>query len=93
MEEFEIDREALVATFLAEADEIFAHMEEVLVAFEKTPSDDALLHALFRDAHTLKGGSALVGFEAVKDVGHDLESLLEQFRQTEAVAALRTPVA
>ena len=38
MDEFGIDREALLQTFLAEAEEIFAHMEEVLVAFERTPS-------------------------------------------------------
>lgn len=81
MDEFEIDRDALLATFLAEAEEIFAHMEEVLVAFERNPSDDALLHALFRDAHTLKGGASLVGFDAVKDLAHDLESLLERFRK------------
>jgi two-component system chemotaxis sensor kinase CheA len=83
VEEFEIDREALLATFLAEAEEIFAHMEELLVAFEKTPSDDGLLHALFRDAHTLKGGASLVGFDAVKDVAHDLESLMERIRRKE----------
>jgi two-component system chemotaxis sensor kinase CheA len=81
VEEFEIDREALLATFLAEAEEIFVHMEELLVAFERNPSDDALLHALFRDAHTLKGGSSLVGFDAVKDLAHDLESLLERIRK------------
>ncbi|MGB8931475.1 MAG: Hpt domain-containing protein, partial [Anaeromyxobacteraceae bacterium] len=83
MDEFEIDREALLATFLAEADEIFAHMEELLVAFERSPFDDGLLHALFRDAHTLKGGASLVGFDAVKDVAHDLESLLERIRKKE----------
>jgi two-component system chemotaxis sensor kinase CheA len=81
MDEFEIDRAALVETFLAEAEEIFAHMEELLVAFERTPSDDALLHALFRDAHTLKGGSSLVGFDAVKEVAHELESVLERIRK------------
>jgi two-component system chemotaxis sensor kinase CheA len=81
LDEFEIDREALVATFQAEADEILAHMEEVLVAFERTPSDDALLHSLFRDAHTLKGGASLVGFDAVKDLAHDLESVLERIRK------------
>lgn len=81
MEEFEIDREALLSTFLAEAEEIFVHMEEVLVAFERNPSDEALLHSLFRDAHTMKGGSSLVGFDAVKDVAHDLETLLERVRK------------
>jgi two-component system, chemotaxis family, sensor kinase CheA len=80
MSEFEIDREALVATFLAEAEETLAHMEQVLVSVEAAPSDEALLHELFRDAHTLKGGSGIVGFDAVRDLAHELEDVLERLR-------------
>jgi two-component system, chemotaxis family, sensor kinase CheA len=81
MEEFEIDREALLATFLAEAEETFAHMEQALVALEKSPDDEGLLHGLFRDAHTIKGSSSLVAFDEVRDVAHDLEDVLERLRK------------
>jgi two-component system chemotaxis sensor kinase CheA len=81
MDEFEIDREALVATFLAEAEEIFAQMEQTLVALEKAPGDDQLLNALFRAAHTVKGSSSLVAFDAVRDLAHDLEDVLERLRK------------
>ncbi|WP_242392320.1 chemotaxis protein CheA [Anaeromyxobacter oryzisoli] len=81
MDEFEIDREALLATFLAEAEEIFARMEQTLVALEKAPGDEGLLQALFRDAHTIKGSSSLVSFDVVRDVAHDLEDVLERLRK------------
>jgi two-component system chemotaxis sensor kinase CheA len=77
-----IDRDVLLQTFLVEAEETFAHMEQTLVALEKRPSDDQLLHGLFRDAHTIKGASGLVGgFDPVRDVAHDLEDVLERLRK------------
>ncbi len=81
MEEIEIDREALLQTFLAEAEETFAHMEQGLVVLESRPNDDQLLHGLFRDAHTVKGAAGLVGFDAVCDLAHDLEDVLERLRK------------
>jgi two-component system, chemotaxis family, sensor kinase CheA len=81
MDEFEIDREALLATFLAEAEETYARMEQGFVALEKAPGDEQLLHGLFRDAHTVKGSSSLVAFDGVRDVAHDLEDVLERLRK------------
>ncbi len=81
MDEIEIDRDALLQTFLAEAEETFVHMEQGLVALESRPHDDALLHGLFRDAHTVKGAAGLVGFDAVRDLAHDLEDVLERLRR------------
>jgi two-component system chemotaxis sensor kinase CheA len=80
MDELGIDRELLVQTFLAEAEETFGRMEQALVALEARPGDEEILHALFRDAHTLKGGAALVGFDGVRDLAHDLEDVLERLR-------------
>ncbi len=81
MDELEIDREALLQTFLEEAEETFVHMEQALVALESRPDDDELLHGLFRDAHTVKGAAGLVAFDTVRDLSHDLESVLERLRK------------
>ncbi len=83
MEEIEIDREALLSAFLAESEEIMGRLEQGLVALEAAPGDEALLHAVFREAHTLKGGAALVAFDAVRDLAHDLEGVLERLRKRE----------
>lgn len=83
MDEIEIDREALLSAFLAEAEEILARLEQGLVALEASPGEDELLHAVFRDAHTLKGGASLVAFDGVRDLAHDLEGVLERLRKRE----------
>ncbi len=81
MDELEIDREALLQTFLAEAEEIFVRMEHGLVALEARPDDGELLHGLFREAHTLKGSAGLVSFDSVGELAHDLEDVLERLRR------------
>jgi two-component system chemotaxis sensor kinase CheA len=80
MEELEIDRQALVETFLAEAADLLAQLEQGIVALEARPEDSEQLHALFRVAHTLKGSAGLVGFDGVSDIAHDLEELLDRLR-------------
>jgi len=61
--EIQIDREALVRVFVAEAGENLCAMEQGLMALESRPDDGDLVHGLFRAAHTLKGSASLVGFD------------------------------
>jgi hypothetical protein len=53
----DIDREAILRTFLAESEEHLGAMEEALVALEAQPEDEGLLQLIFRVVHTLKGSS------------------------------------
>src|SRR5690606_22009577 len=41
------------------------------------PSDEAPLHALLRDLHTLKGGARMAEIRPVGDLAHELEFLYE----------------
>ncbi len=84
--EFQIDRELLVQTFVTEAEEALAGMERDLVALEAHPDDGELVHSLFRAAHTLKGSARLVSFDAVSELAHELEALLERVRAREVAA-------
>jgi two-component system chemotaxis sensor kinase CheA len=79
-DEIAIDLEALVEAFSTESAEVLAAMEQDLLALEANPDEEETLHSLFRAAHTLKGSSALVGFDAVRDLSHHLEGLLERLR-------------
>lgn len=78
--EMDVDREALIGVFLAEAEERLGQMEGGLVLLEDHPSDEELLQAIFRAAHTLKGNSATLGFGALTEFTHVLEDLLERVR-------------
>jgi two-component system chemotaxis sensor kinase CheA len=68
----------LLEQFLQEARENLAFIEQNI---ENIDSDDPeLLNSVFRAAHTLKGGSGIVGFESVKEITHHAEDLLDMLR-------------
>lgn len=68
----------LLEQFLLEARENLAFIDQNI---EQIGGDDPeLLNAVFRAAHTLKGGSGIVGFESVKTITHHAEDLLDMLR-------------
>jgi two-component system chemotaxis sensor kinase CheA len=71
----------LVQAFFEEAAELVTDYEAGLLRLEETPDDGELLNRIFRAAHTLKGNSAMLGFEAVARFTHVLEDLLDQLRK------------
>ena len=75
----------LRATFVAEADEGFAVCEELLIHLEQRPDDRAVLDALFRQLHTLKGAAAAVDLPEAAAQLHSGESLLQAVRDGTAV--------
>jgi len=82
----ELDFDALIQTFKAEADENLGRMEEALVALEDSPGDKELLHTIFRVAHTLKGNAAALGFTGLTEFAHKLEDCLDQLLKGTAQA-------
>lgn len=67
--------------FLDEAEEIVDRLALNLVSFEKHPSDTGLLNEVFRDAHTIKGSAAAMGFTQMASVAHQMENVLTVLRQ------------
>lgn len=72
-------------TFFDEADELLAQMEQLLLALDLASPDPEDLAAIFRAAHSIKGGAATFGFSALTDTTHILESLLDRARNNELV--------
>lgn len=69
-----------VRLFAAEAEgRLDALVDQLLTLEHVGPSPD-LLASLFREAHTVKGGAAVVGLGDVARVAHALEDLLEEVR-------------
>ncbi|PHR55582.1 MAG: chemotaxis protein CheA [Arcobacter sp.] len=70
--------DALLESFLQEARENLSFIDQNI---ENLGSGDIeLVNSVFRAAHTLKGGSGIVGFSAVKDITHHAEDLLDMVR-------------
>ncbi|ACR27384.1 chemotaxis protein CheA [Burkholderia glumae] len=70
-------------TFFDEADELLAQMEQLLLGLDAGSPDPEDLAAIFRAAHSIKGGAATFGFAALTDTTHILESLLDRARNHE----------
>lgn len=69
--------------FFTEAEELLAEMEQQLLGLNVTTPDQEQLNAIFRAAHSLKGGAATFGFTALQETTHLLENLLDQARAGE----------
>jgi two-component system chemotaxis sensor kinase CheA len=69
--------------FFEEAGENLDQMEQMLLALDVTQADDEELNAIFRCAHSIKGGAATFGFADVAELTHQMESLLDKLRRHE----------
>lgn len=74
----DIDLNAIRATFFAETGEHLNEFEGALIELERQPGDQALAKTIFRIAHTIKGDASMVGYTAMTEFAHRLESLLEK---------------
>jgi two-component system chemotaxis sensor kinase CheA len=69
--------------FFEEADELLNEMEQRLLRLDLQTPDSEDLNAIFRAAHSIKGGAATFGFTALTDTTHLLENLLDRTRHGE----------
>lgn len=75
-----IDMNQFFQVFFDEAEELLAEMEKLLLAVDIDSPDNEQLHAIFRTAHSVKGGASTFGLTDISDVTHVLESLLDKIR-------------
>ncbi|ROP58314.1 CheA signal transduction histidine kinase [Enterobacter sp. BIGb0383] len=67
-------------TFFDEADELLADMEKHLLDLDSLSPDKEQLNAIFRAAHSIKGGAGTFGFTVLQETTHILENLLDDAR-------------
>jgi two-component system chemotaxis sensor kinase CheA len=66
--------------YLDEAREQLQKMDDAGVRLEKDSRDEAAVQEFFRAAHTIKGSSAMLGFERMAAVTHEIEEILDSVR-------------
>ena len=69
--------------FFEEAGEHLASMESLLLALDVSDPSMDDLNAIFRAAHSIKGGAGTFGFTDMTAVTHVLETLLDKLRKQE----------
>src|SRR5262249_2633310 len=75
------DRAALVQAFLDDAEERIGRMEEALHALHGTPDHPRLVEAILRDARSLRGGAASLGFVALAASAGAMEEALDRLQE------------
>ena len=75
-----VDLGEFVGIFVEEAREHLDVMESLLLALDPQQVDGETLNALFRAAHSIKGGAATFGLDEVTRLAHVAESLLDRVR-------------
>src|SRR5215831_5327980 len=77
-----IDDQETLQIFLEDAREHLNRIEKDFLAIEAAGSavDVALVNKVFRAVHSIKGGAGFLGLDAIKDLAHAMENLLNLMR-------------
>ena len=76
-----MDMSQYLGAFLDEAGDNLKHLDDLLLAVEKNPSDMDNIAEIFRSAHTLKGMSSTMGFDRMASLTHAMEDMLDCVRR------------
>lgn len=73
--------EAEISVFLDELDEKIQILNDSFLLIEKEDNNPHLLQEIFRAAHTIKGSSAVMGYDRMSQLTHEMENLFDRLRQ------------
>ncbi len=76
-----VDSSRYAELFLTESREHLSAINHLLLALERDPEAAEPVRDLFRAAHTIKGMSAAMGYTAVAELTHEMESVLDRIRR------------
>ena len=79
---------SLLNDFIIEAFEHINEIEVNILNLEQNPEDKAVVNAIFRPFHSIKGVAGFLNLEQIRDLAHCLENALDKVRNDElAVSA------
>ncbi|MCC7260772.1 MAG: chemotaxis protein CheA [Alphaproteobacteria bacterium] len=79
------DMEQFKATYITECYELLEEMEQLLLDLQEGSTDKEALNAIFRCAHSIKGGAGAFGFSNITHFTHILEYLLDGMREGKSI--------
>ncbi len=72
----------LMNDFILESREHLTAIELQLLTLDQDPSNSEAIHAIFRGFHTIKGMAGFLDLDAVRDVAHEVETVLDLARNS-----------
>lgn len=75
------NQQRILGYFIEEAKEHLDTLEQGLLNVEQTAQDPEMVNEMFRAAHSVKGGAAMLGFSSLQKVAHRLEDCLKILKE------------
>ncbi len=72
--------DAIQQAFVVESRELLQMMEDNLLQMESNGGDAETINAIFRAAHTIKGGAGVIECKFIVEFTHVLENVLDEMR-------------
>jgi len=76
-----MDTNQYMDMFLDESHEHLQSLNEGLLSLEENSEDVSVVNDIFRNAHTLKGMSATMGYNKIAELTHEMEDVLDLIRK------------
>ncbi len=73
----------LIDEFVSEGNDLIVAAEEALLTLENNSDDTGALDTVFRAFHSIKGSSALLKFDVINEMTHQVETILSRMRDRE----------
>lgn len=70
-----------ISVFLDELEEKIQVLNENILVLEREGGSQEALQEIFRAAHTIKGSSAVMGYDKMSSLTHEIENLFDQMRK------------
>lgn len=81
-----MDTTEYLDVFIDESTEHLNVLSKNFLELEKNPTEsDALIEEVFRNAHTLKGMAATMGYEELSNLTHEMENAFERIRNGDLI--------
>lgn len=84
------DNEKYLALFFEETAEHLQSLNEHVLELENDPENTDILNEIFRSAHTMKGMSATMGYDAMTQLTHSLENIFDLLKSEQIKADSKT---
>ncbi|MBF0119055.1 MAG: chemotaxis protein CheA [Desulfobacterales bacterium] len=71
-----------IELFRKDAEQLLLNVQENILKIEKDSSDKEAVNNIFRGMHTIKGASAMFGFNEISEFSHRVENILSHVRDS-----------
>ncbi|MCT7949007.1 Hpt domain-containing protein [Ancylothrix sp. C2] len=76
-------KQQILVYFLEEAKEHLDTLEKGFLELQATVTDSERVNEMFRAAHSVKGGAAMLGFNSIQQISHRLEDCLKILKENQ----------